>query len=237
MPTHSKRKPRCGSGKSTRPISSMAVLFPQVAQSRGCRARSTSVSVRAPRESTIHGCSEPSSTKPFLCCGRVEPCFVYRKLLNCYATCVDHIATKTILWASSETCEMKHISLISWAYCVHNLSNYSQKYVLAVDQTTVDNLGQLLTLPEVEKGCKRLNPSKSPGLDGFIAKLYRHYPHLWSRILCPSFNAALHVGRMSPQQRRGVIAVSHKKKSKTSLGNWRPLSHCATGNTPYACSA
>ena len=48
-------------------------------------------------------------------------------------------------------------------------------------------------------------------------------PALWAPILCASFNAAFHVGRMSPQQRQGIICLIYKKKAKADLANWRPV--------------
>ena len=93
----------------------------------------------------------------------------------------------------------------------------------ALDASTVAQLGSLLTEPEVELGCRGLNAGKAPGPDGLIAELYRHCPALWAPILCASFNAAFHVGRMSPQQRQGIICLIYKKKAKADLANWRPV--------------
>ena len=56
-----------------------------------------------------------------------------------------------------------------------------------------------------------------------ISELYRDCPWLWAPILRCSFNSGLARGEMSPQQRRGIICLIFKAKSKLDLGNWRPV--------------
>lgn len=64
--------------------------------------------------------------------------------------------------------------------------------------------------------------NKSPGSDGLQAEFYIS---LWDEIkvlLINSWNAAYHIGELSPTQKRGILTLLYTTGDKTALSNWRP---------------
>ena len=72
---------------------------------------------------------------------------------------------------------------------------------------------------------KNLANNKTPGSDGFPAEFYKFF---WSDIkiiVMDSFNHSYKMGKLSNDQRRGILSIIPKKdKDLRLLKNWRPLS-------------
>jgi len=83
----------------------------------------------------------------------------------------------------------------------------------------------LITEQECINALKNMKRGKSPGTDGFPMEFYIFF---WSRIkhfVISSINEGYHKGKLSIDQRRGIITLIPKKgKIRTLLKNWRPIS-------------
>ena len=93
----------------------------------------------------------------------------------------------------------------------------------ALSAEATDELGAPVTVVEIIVAIRGLNSGKSPGPDGIIAEIYKAEPELWAQLLVHSYNAAFDLGRLSEQQRRGIICTLYKAKSPTDLANFRPV--------------
>jgi exonuclease III len=84
---------------------------------------------------------------------------------------------------------------------------------------------QPITMEEIGKALKQLENGKSPGSDGFTTDFYKFFwPDIKNTVL-ESFNHANQLGRLSIDQRRGIINLIPKKnKDPRLLKNWRPIS-------------
>ena len=82
-----------------------------------------------------------------------------------------------------------------------------------------------ITMEEVGKALKQLDNGKSPGSDGFTTDFYKFcWPVIKDSVL-ESFNYANQTGKLSIDQRRGIINLIPKKnKDPRFLKNWRPIS-------------
>ena len=81
-----------------------------------------------------------------------------------------------------------------------------------------------ISLDEITKALKTLPNGKSPGSDGFTTEYYKMFwPHI-SKYVIDSFNHASETGKLSIDQRRGIITLTPKKgKDLKDLKNWRPI--------------
>ena len=70
---------------------------------------------------------------------------------------------------------------------------------------------------------KQCAEGKCPGSDGLSVEFYLHFWPLLGEEMTQSFNYALACGKMNVTQRQGVIKVIPKKKYRSYLENWRPL--------------
>lgn len=82
-----------------------------------------------------------------------------------------------------------------------------------------------ITIEECGLALKQLSNNKSPGSDGFPTEFYKFF---WQDIKCivyDSYNFAFKNGKLSSEQRRGILSIIPKKdKDLRWLKNWRPLS-------------
>ena len=77
---------------------------------------------------------------------------------------------------------------------------------------------------ELLKALKMMKNGKSPGTDGLIAEFYKFFWTDLKCILLASLNYGLRTGRLSLEQRRGILTLIPKKdKNRLFLKNWRPL--------------
>ena len=82
----------------------------------------------------------------------------------------------------------------------------------------------LITYDECLKSLKSMKNGKTPGLDGISADFYKFFWIDISDIVLDSINYAFIKNEMSTDQRMGLISLSPKKKKiKTALKNWRPI--------------
>lgn len=86
-------------------------------------------------------------------------------------------------------------------------------------------LNRDLSVEELEIALKDMKSGKSPGCDGLPPELYRRFWGLLGKHLLASFRHSRDQGMLSPDQRRGVIALIPKKgKDRRFVRNWRPIS-------------
>ena len=71
---------------------------------------------------------------------------------------------------------------------------------------------------------KQFKNNKSPGTDGFTAEFYKFFWKDIKTVLLDSINYSFSSGKLSIDQRRGIITLIPKKdKDRTFLKNWRPI--------------
>jgi hypothetical protein len=70
-----------------------------------------------------------------------------------------------------------------------------------------------------------MSNNKTPGTDGFPVEFYKFFFNDISKNIVDSFNYSFRNGKLSPDQRRGIIKLIPKKDNDpTFLKNWRPIS-------------
>ena len=81
-----------------------------------------------------------------------------------------------------------------------------------------------ITENELHGALKSLKYGKTPGSDGLTVEFYKLF---WQEIRIPVFNSIVYAfesGKMSTEQRRGIISLIPKKTSdRLQLKNWRPI--------------
>jgi hypothetical protein len=83
----------------------------------------------------------------------------------------------------------------------------------------------LITMSECTNVVKSMMNNKSPGCDGYPIEFYKMFWNQISPILVKSLNYCFNKGKLSVNQRRGVISLIPKDgKDELSLKNWRPIS-------------
>ena len=82
-----------------------------------------------------------------------------------------------------------------------------------------------ITQREIGEALKQLKNGKSPGSDGFTTDFYKFFwPKIKQNVL-DSLKYAKEIGKLSIDQRRGVInLIPKKEKDPRLLKNWRPIS-------------
>ena len=122
---------------------------------------------------------------------------------------------------------------------------YGKLYTNPVSETSVtdtlfnDFSSNLTTLPQDEqklceglisenectKALKTMKNGKSPGCDGFSVEFYKVFWNNIKGLFLESINAAFESGKLSFDQRRGIITLIPKRgKKRILLKNWRPIS-------------
>jgi hypothetical protein len=82
-----------------------------------------------------------------------------------------------------------------------------------------------ISIEEIGKALKQLKNGKSPGSDGFTTDFYKFFWGDIKNIVLDSIIYAYEVGKLSIDQRRGIINLIPKKnKDPRELKNWRPIS-------------
>ena len=82
-----------------------------------------------------------------------------------------------------------------------------------------------ITIEECAKALQQMSNSKSPGSDGFPTEFYKFFWPDIKHILMESYNYSSQTGKLSIDQRRGILSIIPKKdKDLRLLKNWRPLS-------------
>ena len=82
-----------------------------------------------------------------------------------------------------------------------------------------------IALQELGIALKELKNGKSPGSDGFTTDFYKFFWIDIKNLVLESINHAKDIGKLSIDQRRGIINLIPKKdKDPRFLKNWRPIS-------------
>ena len=94
-----------------------------------------------------------------------------------------------------------------------------------VDEECKNKCEALITEAELLRGVKAMKKNKSPGSDGLTSEFYQFFWIDIKHILLASLNYALQNGKLSTDQKRGIISLLPKKdKDRLYLKNWRPIS-------------
>ena len=81
-----------------------------------------------------------------------------------------------------------------------------------------------LEIEECKKAIDKLASGKSPGSDGFTADFYKYFWEDIKILLYESFVYSFETGKLSIDQRRGILSLNPKKdKDIRYLKNWRPI--------------
>ena len=87
-----------------------------------------------------------------------------------------------------------------------------------------ENCDKELSENEVLKAVKAMKPGKSPGTCGLTSEFYKFFWLDIKNMLVSSLNYNLKNGKLSVEQRRGILTLIPKKdKDRLYLKNWRPL--------------
>jgi hypothetical protein len=82
-----------------------------------------------------------------------------------------------------------------------------------------------ITLAECGQSLKLLSNSKAPGTDGLTSEFYKFFWPDIKELLLDSYRHSYETGKLSVEQRRGILSIIPKKdKDLRLLKNWRPLS-------------
>ena len=81
-----------------------------------------------------------------------------------------------------------------------------------------------ITVEEVTKQLKELDVNKSTGHDGLSPRLLKELSPAISAPLVKLFNLSLTQGKLPRDWKKAIIIPIHKKGSKTSAANYRPIS-------------
>ena len=80
-----------------------------------------------------------------------------------------------------------------------------------------------LTVNELTKAVNSMKDNKAPGADGLPKEFYTTF---WTEIKGPlldMYNESLHLGKLPPSLREGIISLLFKKGERNDIKNWRPL--------------
>ena len=81
-----------------------------------------------------------------------------------------------------------------------------------------------MTGNELLKSIKYFKNNKTPGTDGLTAEFYKFFWQDIKHVLLAGINYALVYGKLSVEERRGIISLLPKKdKDRLYLKNWRPI--------------
>lgn len=80
------------------------------------------------------------------------------------------------------------------------------------------------SIEELKKALSKMNTGKCPGTDGLPPEFYSTFWEQVSPHFLESLNHSLQEGRMSTEQRRGIITLIPKKEvDRRFIANWRPI--------------
>ena len=83
----------------------------------------------------------------------------------------------------------------------------------------------MLTEIECKSALDSMKNGKSPGTDGLTPEFYKFFWTEIKELVLDALNYAFNTGKLSIDQRRGIISLIPKKdKQRTLLKNWRPIS-------------
>lgn len=92
-------------------------------------------------------------------------------------------------------------------------------------------MNRVLTIEELEIALKGLHNGKTLGCDGLPPELCKRFWSILGKHVLASFLYSEEQGRLTPDQRRGIITLIPKKgRDKRYINNWRPISML---NTDY----
>jgi hypothetical protein len=81
-----------------------------------------------------------------------------------------------------------------------------------------------LSVAEIEKALRSLNPTKAPGPDGIPTKILKDCATELAPKFQSLFNTSLRTGRVPEEWKRANVVALHKKGKKIDPSNYRPIS-------------
>ena len=107
---------------------------------------------------------------------------------------------------------------------------------LKLDNAARVNCEGMITLNECSNALRDMPNNKTPGTAGLPTEFYKFFFKDICKNLLDSFNFSFRNGKLSADQRRGVISLITKSdKDPAFLKNWRPISLLNTDY--YSCIA
>jgi hypothetical protein len=82
----------------------------------------------------------------------------------------------------------------------------------------------ILTVTEVEKALKELNPTKAPGPDGIPTKIMKECATELAPLFLHLYNTSLKTGVVPTEWKSANVVALHKKGKKSDPSNYRPIS-------------
>lgn len=87
-----------------------------------------------------------------------------------------------------------------------------------------EDLERPLSQEELKTALTKLNRGKCPGTDGLSVEFYLRFWSLLERPFLRCLESAITTGRLTTEQRRGVINLIPKKDAdRSNISNWRPI--------------
>ena len=80
------------------------------------------------------------------------------------------------------------------------------------------------TIDECYDTLKTFKNNKSPGNDGISAEFYKKFWPIFGKYIVDSFNESFEKGELTTSQKQAIITLIDKKKDRSLLKNWRPIS-------------
>lgn len=102
--------------------------------------------------------------------------------------------------------------------------NLAEDLIPKINDMDKRRLEQPFSIEEFKRALQELNKGRCPGSDGLTPEFYIKFWDVLSPQLCESLLFSLQEGKMSMEQRRGVISLIPKKDTdRRFLTNWRPV--------------
>ena len=91
----------------------------------------------------------------------------------------------------------------------------------------------MITIEEVKKEIRKLDPKKSPGFDDVTAKYLQISEELFATPLCRIFNMSMSSGIYPDKLKIAKVIPLYKKGKKCDVSNYRPISVLTCINKIY----
>ena len=109
--------------------------------------------------------------------------------------------------------------------CILNVTDTFTKTLPQLTEEENKMCEGLVTETECANALKDMQNGKSPGCDGFTVEFYKVFWKNIKLLFVESINYGFEKGKLSVDQKRGIITLIPKKdKIRTLLKNWRPIS-------------
>ncbi len=113
-----------------------------------------------------------------------------------------------------------HLYMASEQKSPEEIQTFLSSLDLPKTQSDIESLLGPIMYKEIESAIKKLHLGKSPGSDGIMAELYKHFAELISLVLESVFNNIFEQKTLSFSQRVAIIILLFKKGDAELLPNY-----------------